>query len=175
MNAYTVVYKRAQRFKIMIIFTMLQPNVNLTADHLYEEAFNIKHEWEKFLPKEVFRYHNLILKKCNAPVDLQMGTIYTLCSKLCGSNTKGVFLTQPSCLNLFWIIVGASGAGKSQSHKHFITEPLKYVLNSGRLGLPDFEISKFTRVSKIYIYLKLNYLTLIPFICLTIHNDPTSM
>ena len=48
---------------------MSQGNVNVTADHLYEEAFNIKYEWEKFLPKEVFKYHDLIAKECNAPVD----------------------------------------------------------------------------------------------------------
>ena len=54
---------------------MSQGNVNVTANHLYEEAFNIKYEWEKFLPKEVFKYHDLIAKECNAPVDLQMGTI----------------------------------------------------------------------------------------------------
>ena len=35
---------------------MSQGNVNVTANHLYEEAFNIKYEWEKFLPKEVFKY-----------------------------------------------------------------------------------------------------------------------
>ena len=57
---------------------MSQGNVNVTANHLYEEAFNIKYEWEKFLPKEVFKYHNLIAKECNAPVDLEMGTILWL-------------------------------------------------------------------------------------------------
>ena len=40
--------------------------------------------------------------------------------------------------------MGALGAGKSQSQKHFITEPLKYVLKNRRVDIPDFEISKFT-------------------------------
>ena len=110
---------------------MSQGNANVTADHLYEEAFNIKYEWEKFLPKEVFKYHDLISKECSVPVDLQMGTIFPFVTCCVGPNTKGVFLTRPSCLNLFWIVVGVSGAGKSQSCKHSITEPLKYVLNSG--------------------------------------------
>ena len=127
---------------------MSQGNANVTADHLYEEAFNIKYEWEKFLPKEVFRYNDLISKECNAPVDLEMGTILPFVASYVGPNTKGVFLMRPSCLNLFWIVVGASGAGKSQSRKHFLMEPLKYVLNSGRVGLPDFEISKFIRAGK---------------------------
>ena len=130
---------------------MSQGNANVTTDHLYEEAFNIKYEWEKFLPKEVFKYHDLISKECNAPVDLQMGTILPFVTSCVGPNTKGVFLIRPSCLNLFWIVVGASGAGKSQSHKHCIMEPLKYVLNSGCVGLPDFEISKFTRAGKFAI------------------------
>ena len=130
---------------------MSQGNANVTADHLYEEAFNIKYEWEKFLPKEVFKYHDLISKECNAPVDLQMGTILPFVTSCVGPNTKGVFLTRPSCLNLFWIVVRASGAGKSQSCKHFIMEPLKYVLNSGCVSLPDFEISKFTRAGKFAI------------------------
>ena len=131
---------------------MSQGNANVTADDLYEEAFNIKYEWEKFLPKEVFKYHDLISKECKVPVDLQMGTILPFVASCVGPNTKGVFLTRPSCLNLFWIMVGASGAGKSQSHKHFIREPLKYVLNSGHVGLSDFEISKFTRVGKFAIF-----------------------
>ena len=97
------------------------------------------------LPKEVYKYHSLIFKECNAPVDLQMGTILPFVASCLGPNTKGLFLTHASCLNLFWILVGASGAGKSQSRKRFITEPLKYVLRSGRVQIPDFEISKFTR------------------------------
>ena len=123
---------------------MSQDNVNVTANHLYEEAFNIKYEWEKFLPKEVFKYHDLIAKECNAPVDLQMGTILPFVASCVGPNTKGVFLTWPSCLNLFLTVVGASKAGKSQSRKHFISEPLKYVLKNERVDIPDFEISKFT-------------------------------
>ena len=67
------------------------------------------------------------------------------------------------CLNLFWILVEASGAGKSQSRKHFINEPLEYVLANGCIQIPDFEISKFTRAGKgsesflHYIMLKFKY------------------
>ena len=72
-----------------------------------------------------------------------MDTILLFVASCVGPITKGIFLMHPSCLNLFWIVVGASGAGKSQSQKHFITEPLKYVLKNGRVDIPDFEI-KFT-------------------------------
>ena len=73
-----------------------------------------------------------------------MGTILPFVASCIGPKTKGVFLMQPSCLNLFWIVVGASVAEKSQSCKHFITEPLKYILENGKVDIPDFEISKFT-------------------------------
>lgn len=138
---------------------MSQENAPLTADKLYEEAFNIKYDWEKMLPKEVFTYHELISKECNAPVDLQMGTILPFVSSCVGPKTKGRFLTRASCLNLFWIVVGASGAGKSQSRKHFITEPLKYVLNNARVPILDFEISKFTRAGMytIKVHFTFNY------------------
>ena len=128
---------------------MSQVNMNVTADKLYEEAFSIKYAWKHMLPKEVFEYDNLIFLKCNAPVDIQMGTILPFVASYLGPNTKGLFLTCACCLNLFWILVGASGAGKSR--KCFITEPLEYILANGRVQMPDFEISKFTRTGN-YIY-----------------------
>ena len=57
----------------------------------------------------------------------------------------------PSCLNLFWIVVVASGTGKSQSRKRFITDALEYILSNGRVKVEDFEISKFTHAGNIYI------------------------
>ena len=132
-------------FPSISTLNMSQPNTNITPDALYEQAFNIKYDWENMLPQEVFRYHDLFSKECNVPVDLQMGTILPFVASCVGPTTQGRFLTRASCLNLFWIVVGASGAGKSQSRKHFITEPLKYVLKNGRMDIADFEISKFTR------------------------------
>ena len=101
-----MIYKLYHNFINYITSAMSQGNINVTANHLYEEAFNIKYKWEKFLPKEVFKYHDLIAKECNAPVDLQMGTILPFVASCIGPKTKGVFLTQPSCLNLLWIVVG---------------------------------------------------------------------
>ena len=131
---------------------MSQPATKVTADHLYEQSFNIEYDWENMLPADVFRYHHLFLMECNAPVDLQMGTILPFVASCVGPTTKGRFLTRASCLNIFWIVVGASGAGKSQSRKHFITEPLKYVLRNGQVDIPDFKISKFTRTGKFTYY-----------------------
>ena len=44
--------------------------------------------------------------------------------------------------------MGASGTGKSQVHKKFISDPLEYMLSNGQVKIPDFEISHFTRVGK---------------------------
>ena len=122
----------------LIPYKMSQVSTNVTADKLYEETFSIKYAWEHMLPKEVFEYHNLIFRECNAPVDLQMGTILPFVVSYLGPNTKGLFLTRACCLNSFWILVGALGAGKSQSRKHFISEPLEYVLANGK-----FQILKY--------------------------------
>ena len=54
---------------------MSQVNTNVTADKLYEEAFSINMP-ETIVTKEVFQYHNLIIRECNLLVDLQMGTIF---------------------------------------------------------------------------------------------------
>ena len=98
---------------------MSQVSTNVTADKLYEEAFSIKYAWEHMLPKEVFEYHNLIFRECNAPVDLQMGTILPFVVSCLGPNTKGLFLTRACCLNLFWILVGALGCRQKPKQEAF--------------------------------------------------------
>ena len=68
---------------------------------LYEDAFNISYNWKKMLPPDVYKYHDLVCKEVNAPVELQMGTLLPFISPVCGPLTKGNFLMRPSCLNLF--------------------------------------------------------------------------
>ena len=71
---------------------------------LYEDAFNISFSWKKWLPPDVYRYHELVCKEVNAPVELQIfGILLPFISSVCGPLTKGHFLTRPSCLNLFWL------------------------------------------------------------------------
>ena len=123
---------------------MSQLSTSYTAEKLYEEAYNIQYNWDKILPLDVLEFHTLVSKQTNAPVDLQMGTILPFVASCMGPKTRGHF----SCLNLFWIVVAASGAGKSQSRKRFITEPLEYILSNGRVKIEDFEISKFTRAGE---------------------------
>ena len=73
-----------------------------------------------------------------------MGTILPFVTSCVGPYTKGLFLTRPSVLNLFWLNIGTSGTGKSQARKKFISEPLEYMLSNGQVKIPDFEISHFT-------------------------------
>ena len=70
---------------------MSQGSSSASAESLYEEAFSIKFDWEKVLPKDVFRFHELIFKETNAPVDLQMGTVLPFVASCLGPNTKGLF------------------------------------------------------------------------------------
>ena len=42
---------------------------------LYKDAFNIPYNWKKWLPTDVYRYHNLVCKEMNEPVELQMGIL----------------------------------------------------------------------------------------------------
>ena len=121
-----------------------------TSGMIYESAYNIPFNWKNHLPPDVFKYHELIWKETNAPVDLHMGVMLPFVSACLGPHTKGHFLTRPSILNLFWINVAASGVGKSVTRHRFILEPLDYIRNSSNGAVPDFEISRFTRPGNSY-------------------------
>ena len=54
-------------------------------------------------PKKFYDYHALVWKETNVPVDLHMGAVLPFIASCFGPRTKGLFLTQPSVLNLFWI------------------------------------------------------------------------
>ena len=59
---------------------------------------------------------------------------------------KGLFLTRKTALNLFWIVVGASGTGKSMSRKHFISDPLEYIMNNKKV---DVKASRFPSLQEL--------------------------
>ena len=98
---------------------------NYNSGQLYEDAFNISYKWKKWLPPDVYRYHELVCKEVNAPVELQMGILLPFISSVCGPLMQGHFFTRPSCLNLFWLNIVASGVGKSQTRKQMISEQLQ--------------------------------------------------
>ena len=133
---------------------MSQEDQVYSVEKLYEESFQIKFNWKEILPQHVFCFHDLFARETNSPIDLQMGTILPFVTSCVGPHTKGLFLTRPSVLNLFWLNIGTSGTGKSQAHKKFISDPLEYMLSNGQVKIPDFEISHFTRVGK-YLHISI--------------------
>ena len=112
---------------------------------LYEDAHKIKCNWQKWLPPDVYRFHELTQREVNAAVELQKGVLLPFISSVCGPLMKGHFLTQPSCINLFWINIAALVVGISQSIQHMILEPLTYMLQNLDHSFQDFEVSKYTR------------------------------
>ena len=71
--------------------------------------------WEKHLYSHVYRFHDLMRHELSTPIELQMGTVLLFIGACCGPETKAIFFTQPSVLNIFWMNIAASGVGKSQS------------------------------------------------------------
>ena len=92
------------------------------------------------------------IKKSVSPVELQMGILLPFISTICGPLVRGLFLTRPSVINLFWINVAVSGVGKTQSWKRMVLEPLKFILNNTDHAVEDFKVSKYTRAGN-YIYI----------------------
>ena len=119
-----------------------------TKQKLYEEAFNVSYNWEKYLTDKCFNFHDLTCQETNSPISLQMGVMLPFVSACLGPTTRGCFMTRPSVLNLFWLNVAASGVGKSETRKRLVSEPLEYIFGQKDLKLEDFEVSKFTRAGK---------------------------
>ena len=119
-----------------------------TKQKLYEEAFNVSLNWEKYLSPKCFKFHDLTCREINSPISLQMGVMLPFVSACLGPTTCGCFMTRPSVLNLFWLNVAASGVGKSETRKRLVSEPLEYIFGQKDVKLEDFEVSKFTRAGK---------------------------
>ena len=112
---------------------------------LYEHAFAMSFDWDHHLDEEVFKYHDLTQRQNNTPVELQMGTILPFIAVCVGPKTRDLFFTEPSVLNLFWLNIAASGVGKSQSRKKFISDPMQYMMQDPSIQVQDFEVCNFTR------------------------------
>ena len=121
-----------------------------TKQKLYEEAFNVSFNWEKFLTPRCYEFHNLTCMETNSPVPLQMGVMLLFVLACLGPTTHRCFLTRPSVLNLFWLNVAASRVGKSKTRKRLISEPLEYIFLQPDVHISDFEVSKFTRAGKFF-------------------------
>ena len=108
-----------------------------TKQKLYEEAFNVSFEWDKYLSPKCFQFHDLTCKETNAPISLQMGVMLPFVSACLGPTTHGCFMTRPSVLNLFWLNVAASGVGKSETRKRLVSEPLEYIFTQEDIQIGD--------------------------------------
>ena len=132
-----------------------------TPRNLYEESFAMNFNWEKHLYSDVYRFHDLMCRELSTPIELQMGTVLPFIGACCGPETKAIFFTQPSVLNIFWMNIAAIGVGKSQSRKRLIAEPLEYMMRDKELKIPDFEVCNFTRAGKFSIVIHINKFILI--------------
>ena len=131
------------------IFVYLVNMLEYASLRLYKDAYKMEFNWEKRLPRKVYEYHDLNYREVNGPVSLEMGVLLPFISSLCGPKTKGHFLTRPSCINLFWINIAASGVGKSQSKERMISQPLGYMMENLDASFQDFEVSKYTRAGNL--------------------------
>ena len=73
---------------------------NFTSGMLYESAYNIAFNWKSHLSNSVFKYHELVWKETNAPIELHMGVVLPFCVGMFGSVYKGSFLDSPFCSQL---------------------------------------------------------------------------
>ena len=105
-------------------------------------------KWDKHLNPIVYKFHDLMRRELNTPIELQMGTILPFIGACAGPKTRSIFFTQPSVLNIFWMNIAASGVGKSQSRKRLIAQPLEYMMQAKDVAVPDFEVCSFTRAGK---------------------------
>ena len=121
---------------------------NYTARNLYEHAFAMSFQWDKHLDPIVYKYHDLTKRQNNTPIELQMGTVLPFIGACAGPKTRCLFFTESSVLNLFWLNIAASGVGKSQSRKKFISEPLRYMMQDATVNVQDFEVCNFTRAGR---------------------------
>ena len=126
-------------------------------DKLYETAYRLKFPWARVLPPKVFRYHDLSAAEISSPVSLQMGNVLPLVAACVGPSTKIQYFTKPSVMNLFWIVIAASGTGKSPARERFISRPLQYLREESGLQVPKFDVSKFTRAGMYTFYVLCMY------------------
>ena len=119
-------------------------------NRLYQDAYSIPYHWEKFLPRNIYRYHDLLYKEFNGPVSLQMGVLLPFISSLAGPTTRGRWTSNKNVINFYSINIAASGVGKSACRKQLISQPIKYIMeNDVNNHFPNMEVNKYTRAGRI--------------------------
>ena len=139
------VFYGAHRLQQSVIQFYKMPSYN--AFTLYEDACEIKYEWEKLLEDEVYEYHRLLHLATNSPISLQMGILLPFITACAGPKCFGLCQTEETVLNMFTINVAASGVGKSRTRQRLVSNSIQYMLDNVK-DLPDFEVSRFTRAGR---------------------------
>ena len=124
-----------------------------TKQKLYEEAFNVSFDWEKFLSPKCYEFHDLTCRETNSPISLQMGVMLPFVAACLGPSTRGNFLTRPSVLNLFWLNVAASGVGKVKQGKGWFQSHLNISFHNQTQNFKTLKcLNSLEQVSNKYIY-----------------------
>ena len=80
-----------------------------TKQKLYEEAFNVSFNWEKYLSPKCFKFHDLTCREINSPISLQVGVMLPFVSACLGPTTCGCFHDKAICIKsvsgLMWLLV----------------------------------------------------------------------
>ena len=69
-----------------------------TKQKLYEEAFNVSFNREKYLSPKCFKFHDLTCREINSPISLQMGSNVTLCKCLLRAYHMWMFHDKAICI-----------------------------------------------------------------------------
>ena len=117
--------------------------MNYHPNQVYEDAYNMKFHWGRWLKEDVYEYHNQFMYQFNSPVELQMGILLPIISSCLGLKTRGLWSTEPAVLNPFWMNIAVSGVGKSKARQKLISEPMEYMSCNILDGFKDCEVSHF--------------------------------
>ena len=122
---------------------MSQEDQAYSVEKLYEESFQIEFNWKEILPQHVFHFHDLFARETNSSIDLQMGTILPFVASCVGPHTKGLFLTRPSVLNLFWPISVLVELAKAKSTRNLyrIHWSICYLMDKSKFLTLKYHIS----------------------------------
>ena len=69
-----------------------------TKQKLYEEAFNVSFNWEKYLSPKCFKFHDLTCREINSPISLQMGVMLPFVSGLLRAYHTWMFHDKAICI-----------------------------------------------------------------------------
>ena len=97
---------------------------------LYEDAFNVSYNWKNGYHLMYINIISKCVKKSMHQWSFKWGYYYQLYLQIMALLQEATSWARPSCVNLFWFNLVASGVGKFQTRKHMISQPLQYILQN---------------------------------------------